>query len=296
MTGPRRRKLIYPVLGATVFSLILVACLALPSWARFESPSVARSNSQEIEGLLAETRSEDWEARSRAFYSLMSLGLGMPAEGRTYLFPSALQSLFNEHRDLTDQIKLALIAVLGKENDVVEGYKRTGVHFGEDYSSYYGDVIAAVGSLKDKRAMESLLGAITTGGMATRALADMAPASLVPVLAKTADQDSHVRSFAIHVLREVLSRGPYSETPGYPERGKIKQALLRGAKDHEGFVRANAARALAALGDEDVIPLLKSMAESDPDNYPRDGQKFYYVRHAAKEALNELLAKKTGTN
>jgi len=265
---------------------LLIALAALiPDAAK---PQEARPEAAPIRGVLRRLSDSTWKNRRDAFYGL--IGGAQPDIG------GSVKELLQNYPDEADSISLALIGLLERENAALAESARRGekIGRGEEYSDYYANVIWAVTSLKDIRSMDALIGAIATGGMVTRTLAEFAPQSVEAVLARTADPDPHVRSSTLAFLCEMLSP-PYDEkvgTPGF--RSKIKEAFLRGVKDKEGVVRAVAVRGLGALGDPDVIPIVAHLAEHDPDHYPsryHPGGRRYWVRESATKALEELRAK-----
>ena len=189
--------------------------------------------------------------------------------------------------------------LLERENTRMEElnlrYEKTGQKIGEDYDTdYYGNVIAAVVTLKDIRSMNALLGAITTGGMATRTLAEFAPSSLDPVLAKLQHADPLVRISALHVLEGILEPPNYDKVKDPVYRSKIKQAIIRATSDQNPVVRGAAAWALSSLGDTDVIPLLERTAREDPAflaHQAEGGKDLYFVRLNAQRALARIKRK-----
>src|SRR5579885_713229 len=118
---------------------------------------------KQLEVSIGALQNPEWKVRSEAYYRIITLG----SEDLSYI-PRPLTQLLSICQDRADAIKISLIRLLERENLMVQDYHRTGRRFGEEYSNYYGDVISAVSSLKDKRAINALLGAISSGGMATR--------------------------------------------------------------------------------------------------------------------------------
>ena len=266
---------------------IVLLCCAF-AMAQAARPARGELPSGAINQYIAEFSDAGWEARSSAFYELLKLGSG----DRSYVARPVGDIIERASPAEAERLKLELIKLLDKENEVVEGYKRTGGHFGEDYSNYYGDVIAAVTTLKDPRSMKALLGAITTGGMVERTLAAFAPTSLNPVLERCKDKDLEIRVAAIFVLTEMLEPQNYERVEAY--HLTIKRTLLEALKDPVPGVRSAAVNALAVLGDTDVIPVIRDLAEHDPAYLPEKadtGGYLYLVRPDAKKALAQLLAK-----
>jgi HEAT repeat protein len=281
----------------TITAAVLLATAIVSSAAR--SPQERRGSPGEIEQILRQFNDDNWKVRSEAFDRLYWIG---ESDGADLAGP--VKKVLANYPELADRIKLGLIRLLESENAEMERFKvrfeKTGQLIGRDYNSdYYGNVIAAVVALKDVRSMIALLGAITTGGMAERTLAEFAPLSLDPVLAKTQDPDPVVRFSALEVLESMLEPANYDKvkTPVY--RSKIKDAFVRAASDGNPVVRKVAARGLGALGDPDVIPLLKDLAEHDPEFLPHQaegGKDLYFVRLEAKRALDRIDSKERKPN
>jgi hypothetical protein len=241
---------------------------------------------KQLEVSIGAIQNPEWRARSKAYYRLIGLG----SEDLSYI-PRPLTQLLSVCRDRADAIKISLIRLLERENLMVQDYHRTGRRFGEEYSNYYGDVISAVSSLNDKRAINALLGAITSGGMVTRGLVDLAPESLDPVLAKLNDNDPLVRSCALLVLVEMMARINQDKLKDGLTRSRIKAAALKASTDEDAVVRKSAVLALAQVGDADVIPVIEKLADHDPfflAGQADDGKDLYIVRKVATEALAEL--------
>jgi len=253
-----------------------------------------QTEAEEIESILQQFSADQWESRAKAFYRFVALGRGDGSD-----IASPVKRVLEEHPEQAEQIKVALIRLLERENARMEElnlrYQKTGQKIGRDYDTdYYANVIAAVVTLKDIRSMNALLGAITTGGMAMGTLAEFAPLSLDPVLAKGGDPDPLVRMSALNVLERMLEPTNYDKVKDAVYRSRIKEAFIRATRDENAVVRKVGTRGLGALGDPDVIPLLRRLAEHDPAFLPRQadgGKDLYIVRKAAKEALVELRRK-----
>ncbi len=269
-----------------VAALTITVVVAAPG--REEKPS--RDNGP-LRPILAQLQSQDWKVRQESFYQLITLGQGDPS-----YIPGPVKTLLRMHPEEAQNVRLGLIRLLERENAEMKAFdvrfKKTGQLIGQDYDTdYYANVIAAVASLKDLRSINALLGAITTGDMAMRTLAELAPSSLKPVLLQLKDEEPLVRSSALDVLRLMIS-GPHKEKVSKPASlAKIKRAFWRGASDPEDVVRVAAVAGLAALGDADAMPLLQKIAESDPSFYPEQGRKRFWVREEALKALTELKSK-----
>lgn len=229
--------------------------------------------------------------RNAAFYQLLGIGYGSDMHGRTYHIPSALANLYKQSPDKADDIKIALIRLLEKENAFTQAhrkeYEQTGNTLSEAYVDYYGDLIASVAALKDERALNALLGAINTGNMVTRALAGFGTYALDQILGKLSDPDSTTRSSAATVLRQMLEPGNVKKVGDAVSKGKIKEAFIGATRDNDPYVRLAGVEGLAALGDHSVIPLIENLAQNDSfEGFGRERP--YPVREAARKALEKL--------
>ena len=195
---------------------------------------------QEAQRILRDFQAPEWKTRAEAFDRLISLGEG---DGSNIAGP--VKRVLEKYPNQADQIKLALMRLLERENTRMEElnlrFEKTGQTIGQDYDTdYYANVIASVATLKDIRSMNALLGAITTGGMATDTLAEFAPVSLNPVLAKLEDKNPLVRMCALFVLQEMLLPANCDKVKDPPLRSRIKRAFLRGTRDPDPVVRKRA--------------------------------------------------------
>src|SRR5207244_2279338 len=100
--------------------------------------------------------------------------LGVPGglHGRTSLIPVGLAKVFQQSPNRKEPLTVGLIRLLEKENAVNRAARagQTDVTSNDDYQGYFGDLIAAVGSLHDRRAVGALAENIATGNLATKAL------------------------------------------------------------------------------------------------------------------------------
>lgn len=154
----------------------------------------------------------------------------------------------------------------------------------EEYVTYYGDVVAAVALLGDSRALDVLVGAVGTGGMATRALIAFGPPAVRPIARIFETSRSLVeRSSAVRVLSDMLKEP--ASTAGDPgSRAIIKDVVTRAARDESFLLRKNAVVGLVRLGDTESVALAERIAETDPYRAEFADNR-YVVREAAQEAL-----------
>jgi hypothetical protein len=250
---------------------------------------------EEMSGIRTKFTDPSWEKRCDAFYGLLGYESAAKWDGRTYLIPQKLTSVFRTHPERENEIRLALIDLLSTENAKVEEQnrevKKTGKTLTEGYITYYGDLIAAVAGLNDPRAMNGLVGAITTGGMADRGLAQIGPAVLDPLMLQLQSRDVIIRAAAVRALTTLWQPEYRSRFSDDGSRQRIKAALLKSAADEDGGVRLAAVYGLALMPDPDTIPVLKTLATSDPSRLQGqadEGGPFYPVRQAARRALDQI--------
>jgi hypothetical protein len=181
----------------------------------------------------------------------------------------------------TEAKKRRLIGLLETENLMVF----TEPSLSEAYVNYYGDLIAAVVTLRDERSMAALVDAISTGDMVVSTLVSFGARAVQPVAVKLSDASEITRSAAAHTLTQMLQRSREIATDQH-SREVIKDALFIAARDMDPIVRRKAVTGLALLGDADAIATVEDLAVNDPyrDSAPgREGR--YPVREAAQEAL-----------
>jgi len=197
---------------------------------------------------------------------------------------------------MADEINLMLIRLLETENNLIREHEKkfetTGETLTEEYTNYHGDLIGTVAGLKDSRAVIALVGSINTGNMATNGLAELAPFSINAVAEKADSDDWSTRSSAVMTLSQMLEPASINrletEIPGSHER--IKQLLIKKAKDVDHSVRLSAIDGLAKLPDADAIKVLEDVSKNDPyeSNIAKGELKSHPVREAAKKHLSRM--------
>jgi hypothetical protein len=262
----------------------------------FKSQSATKANVQnyQIESLLKQMQAADWNNRSTAFYKFLDLAFGGKFNGQTWQIRSALSKFSRKRPTYADEINLTLIRLLETENNFLrehgEKFEQTGETLTEEYTNYHGDLIGTVAGLKDSRAVTALVGAINTGSMATNGLAEIAPYSLDVVAEKADSSDYSIRHSAAIALSQMLEPANInrleSEAPG--SREKIKNLLIRKAKDANFNVRLSAINGLAKLQDRDAVQVLEDISRNDMYQSTKGGTTSYPVREAAKKHLSYL--------
>jgi HEAT repeat protein len=245
---------------------------------------------ENITAMLTNLRDPSWEKRAHAFYQLVG-----SSDGRSNLIPSRLAIFFHTNPDREDELKLALIQLLNTENSMVESqneeFYKTGKTVAESYTNYYGDVIAAVSGLNDPRAVNALVGAMATGGMATRGLARLGPDAIDLLILKFQSRDVITRAAAVRALTTMYQPENREKLNDDVSRRKIKDAFMKAARDEDGGVRLAAVYGLALIPDDDTVLLLRRLAASDPSRLPGqadEGGPFFPVRQAARRVLDQI--------
>jgi HEAT repeat protein len=128
--------------------------------------------------LITQLQSSDPNVRMSAFYGL-----------QTYGYASS------------DRVKVAIIDTLPTETAFVKMQSSLS----DAYSTYYGDLVAAVASLDDTRSITALLGVVNTGSIATSALAGFGKSALDPLLAMLDSEDPTIRAGIVMTLTQMLS-------------------------------------------------------------------------------------------
>ena len=240
--------------------LCVITQLVVPSYGQ-------RSDLAVLEQSIRQLEDPKWKTRRDAFYILLKRGL-----------PNVLR----QWPERSDELKLALIKLLERENAFSREYresvyKRTGVPLGEEYGDYHGDLIEAVTSLKDIRSLNALIGVIETGNMVTSTLAEFGNDALDRVV-EVFNSGGTARVSAGLVLAKMLDAKNAPKVSDPVPRQKIKDTLIRAAGDPSRFVRLAGIEGLRRVGGPEVVSLLQKLATSDPEET---------VRNAATEALKK---------
>ena len=280
---------------------ILIVCAIISFGLRGPAQDNKLITTQELNAILKDFKDPSWEKRCQAFSQLLYNDSCVNAEGSYTSNPFIRASVFTAHPDRENELKLALIDLLSMENPKVQaedgkfqkGEKRNTLPLA--YGNYYGALIVAVAGLKDSRAAETLVGAMSGGGTpsnyAAGALAEFGAVSLDPVLHGLQNRYSSVRVGVVHALDVFLLPKYRDKFSGTASQQRIKAALLKAAADEDGSMRTAAVTGLALIPDADTLAVLKKIADSDPLKFP--GQSFdgvgpYPIRYTAKKALDEI--------
>lgn len=239
------------------------------------SSSVAAQHRSTIPSDVSRTldgmNNEDWTNREKAFREMPRLA-----------------DIDKQNHAEADRLKFGLFHLLAVENPEA----KKGQSLTEEYSDYYGDLVAVVSDLNDERSIPALLGAITTGGMATRALARFGDKAFNPLLDELNSPDRLVRSSVLFTIRDLLEMH-ISIAPA--SQARLRNALRSSLGDPEFVVRESAIAAIEYLNDrEQFVPALEKLAQSDPVKLPGkpddggDGGQSYPLRQDARRLLRKI--------
>lgn len=201
----------------------------------------------------------DLLTREKSFYLLIG-----PGSVPTGYARQGVSNLLRSYPGSAEQIKVTLITALELAGTYRLEIQKRNAHFDEAFSDYYADLISAVSNLRDPRALKGLLGAIDTGGMARRGLADLGPVAIDAVIGKSHDANIRIRSCAIGVLGEFLER--LEDIRANPEAAaKAHRAIIAALDDPDSIVRTSATGSLATIRDDPGTKArLEAIASSDP--------------------------------
>lgn len=278
---------------SNLISVCFVAILPGTTVAQDTSPAVLALPSE------SDISSDQWDERLAAFTRLLGVDIEQYTAGRIVHVSNVLKTLLETDEDAVADIrKSRIIQLLEIENDIVERKREQRMNssnfqlpaeeqLSEEYLNYYGDVIAAVSSVDDVRAIQSLVGAIATGNMAVSALVGFGTPAVEPVTRLLKHPDNRVRSAAVLTLNRMLvtSSGVSNDEATMVI---IRNAIITASTDEYPFVRIRAIDGLMQLGDQEAIALIEQIAQSDSYRAEYRPDMPYLVREAAMEALRNL--------
>lgn len=223
-------------------------------------------SAQTVDDLLARFRSADPSERSQAFFAFVNDGrnAGAGVERALATYPTRRA-----------EIATALIELLRAENERY-GDRLT---FTEADAVYHGDLIWAVATLRDPRALEPLLDAIETGGLARRGVADLGDIAVPQLVEKViSSEDKWTRVAAAVTMGLIMERNQQAALAPTSTRA-IRAGLLEALDDTSGFVRHHAVRALIHFADPDVRARMQALAQGDVHDPVREAAMRWLERH-----------------
>jgi len=264
------------------------------------SAQAAPSGKNQLSDILARIGNRDLHTHLTAFNDLMTYVSSEWPKGSPPTGPSdALNNFLTRHPDKADQVKLSLIHLLAEENHLFIETKNPppDSHDEDDVGEYYAELVDTVSSLNDERAIPALAGAMTTGGMAQRALMKYGDKALQPVLGQLKNPDALVRATALEMGIALLEKRSDPTS-----RIRIRELIGSSLTDPKPVVRSQAVREIGCLDDrQDFVPILQQIAKNDPwklrgkADDGGDGDEFYPVRFDARRVLRDIQNNKTCT-
>jgi len=257
--------------------LLLVCGLGRTGIAQLPQPAPS------VPAILARFNAPAWQERERAFREL--LALSNATDGSTWPVPAKMPDLIKRFPARAEEMTLALIKLL--ENETAARAMTSGT---EQRSEYQADLIGAVASLRDPRALQALMANLETGGIAMRGVAALGPPALDLLANELRSGTNSARQAAALTLGRMIDPDDKnSQTLDTPTRARIKDALLFATHDEYFWVRIAAIDGLANSPGDDVTAALRRLAEEDP--YTRPGlpgqPPIFFVRERARAALQK---------
>lgn len=254
----------------TISKAFLVGALLIASTFR-----VREAQAQSLESTLTRLRTSQVDtAKENAFSALLSLGA---KDQFAVCSPTASIS-----------IRRALIFALSKENDFLDA----GGPLSEVDTEYYAKLIGCVATLRDRTAIQALVGAIETGGGAIDGIVVLGEEAVPALLALLNSREPRGRVAALVAAGKLVGRNPYPQavTPSAALSesaiGALRAKLLGALGDDNPFARIAAIRSLQHYSDAEVRHAIEEVAAKDPA--VRDNgapERDYPVRREAEEWL-----------
>jgi len=229
--------------------LLIVLCCTLVA-----ASSNGHQVSDEITGLLNKLNNDSPEQRIDAYYRLLEIGNNGALHGNASMIPAALSRLIAKAPDRADEIKLTLIRLLERENSFIKESEKkfpaSGETLSEAYVNYHGDLIWAVSSLKDNRAVNALMGCLGSGKMAIDGLVALGRAAVDPVAYQLNNKDEIVRHSATMVLALLIEANKTAIQSDLVAMEKIKRALIQSTRDDSHYTRISAIEGLKSFAQD----------------------------------------------
>jgi len=244
-----------------------------------------------VSNALERMQSADLQTRETGFDELMrELSSEVQNQTNPHEPSEVLPRFFKQHPDQTDQVKVGLIQLLGKENETFVGKSVPPGTYSEEDMEHYAQVIEAVSALNDGRALPALIGAMTTGGIATRGILRFGDTALGPMLEQLKNPDGPVRARALEIVVTILKAANDDVS-----RTRIKDLLRSSLKDTDASVRTEAVMIIECRDErQEFVPVLQDLAKNDAERFPGksddgvDGDWYYPVRVQARRVLRNI--------
>ena len=262
-------------------------------YAQANTPALQNQIAQDF----AKFKSDDYSQRQAAFVDLTSIRCSACKPSMQILdgIENAIHSGVVTH----DEMAAQLIGLLKKEADyekeIQQRFAATNVSVAPPgYYDYLGDLVMAVVHMRDPRSLDVLFDFLDSGGMVANAIASFGDPALQQTLAeldspgsaRMPSVTSDSRQLAAYVVLSHMVEAKNLQKFSDPAASRtiIKDRLLAGLSEPSIWSRSAAVKGLGKLGDADLIPVLESVAASDPLLGPK-GEGHYLVRQEAQKAL-----------
>lgn len=249
----------------TTFQRIFVSCfvsVALP---------LSASSPQTLADPLAGLESAQSRVRIEAFYRLFDPPLSFAVNAR-----EGTLTLLRNHPEDREDIVRALVGLLSRENSLINDSPSGSLP--ESYGEYHASLIWSVATLRDGRATDALLGAITTGALASGGLVAIGVPAIPATLRAVESPDAQVRADAVMVLGEMVSKRDELGLDG-TNADMIRSVVLRAVGDQENAVRVAAVLSLGAFSDAGVRSAIQRSAIVDSSEQVRQVANEWLVKH-----------------
>src|SRR6266446_4772081 len=249
-----------------------------------------------VPNALERMQSADLQTREAGFDELMTeLSSEVQNQTNPHEPSEVLPMFFKQHPDQAESVKLGLIQLLGKENETFMGKSVPPGTYSEEDMEHYAQVIEAVSELNDGRALPALIGAMTTGGIATGGILRFGDKALGPVLEQLKNPDGMVRARALAIAVTILKAANNDVS-----RTRIKDLLRSSLRDTDASVRTEAVMLIECRDErQEFVPVLQDLAKNDPERFPGktddgvDSDWYYPVRVQARRVLRDIENNKT---
>lgn len=232
---------------------------------------------QSLDESLAGLQAADDTARAGAFYRLLG---GHAHAGRS------TERLLAAHPADRDRIAVALIDLLERENERI---RLDPPIMTEGDAMYHGDLVWAVATLRDPRALRGLLAANVSGNAAANGLVALGDTAVQGVIALLRSSPHWLaRAGAAHTLGKMAASDSAGQALSAESMSAIRAALLSAAlNDERGRVREMTVLALIHFPDPDVRRVMVELARTDTYSPQYGPVGRYTIREAAQGWLRK---------
>ncbi len=185
---------------------------------------------------------------------------------------------------------MGLINLLQADNDDFMNPKTAHGTYTENDTEHYALTIQIVSGLHDERSIPALVGAISSGTIATDGLLQFGDKAFGPVLRELNNSDPDVRESAIIVAVTILKAENDAAS-----RAQVMAVIRTGIADSNPAVRYIAVRSIESLSREkqfgpelpEFVAILQNVAQHDPDV---SSSGVSGMRNVAQKALDRIAS------